>query len=225
MIARGIAAALAFIAIMAGFAAPAAAQSDPPFSIRAFAAVTEENFAASNTFNAVFGEALFPRIGGGVQVTILDQYYAEISASTWQHDGDRVAVVNGDVFNLNIPLHAKITPVHLTGGFRFRVLRHGVAIPWLRPYLGAGIARYTYSETCTAAAAVCAAVAGDYSARHVGFVLNGGAEFRINRWVGAGADVEFTRIPGIFGQGGASQAFTENDLGGVAARFRFIVGR
>ena len=222
MIARTIAAALA---VVAAFTAPAAAQSDPPFSIRAFASVTEENFAASNTFNAVFGQTLFPRIGGGVQVTILDQYYAEISASQWQHDGDRVAVVNGDVFNLGIPLHAKVTPIQLTGGFRFRVLRRGAAIPWLRPYLGAGIARYAYSETCTAAAAVCAAVAGDYSASHVGFVLNGGAEFRINRWFGAGADVEFTRVPGIFGQGGASQAFNENDLGGAAGRFRLIVGR
>ena len=56
-------------------------------------------------------------------------------------------------------------------------------------------------------------------------MLNGGAEFRVHRWVGLSADVQFTHITGIIGQDGASQAFSESDLGGVGGRFRIIVGR
>jgi outer membrane protein W len=224
MIARVGVAALAFVALV-GLSVPAAAQADPMFSIRPFVGVTDEAFTAKNSFNAVFGKSTFPLVAGGVQVTILDQFYAEVSASKFEQTGNRVAVVNGQVFNLGIPLTATMTPITLTGGFRFRVLRHGQPIAWLRPYAGAGVAWYTYDENCTAAAATCAAVSGDFSGKHTGFVLNGGAEFRLHPWVGISADVQYTRVTGIIGQDGASQAFSENDLGGVAGRFRVIIGR
>jgi len=217
---------VASLALAALSAAPAAAQSsDPLFSIRPFVDVIEESFTAKNTFGAVFGKSTFPLLGAGVQVTILDQFYAEVSGSKFEQNGSRVAVVNGQVFNLDIPLTVTLTPIELTGGFRFRILRHGEPIAWLRPYVGAGVGWYTYKETCTAAAATCAAIAGDVSAKHNGFVLNGGAEFRLHRWVGVSADVQYTRVTGIIGQDGVSQAFSENDLGGVAGRFRVIVGR
>ena len=217
---------IAGMALVALSAAPAAAQSsDPMFSIRPFVDVTDQSFTAKNTFGAVFGKSTFPILGAGVQVTILDQFYAEVSGSKFDQDGNRVAVVNGQVFNLGIPLNVTLTPIELTGGFRFRILRHGKPIAWLRPYVGAGVGWFTYKETCTAAAATCAAIAGDVSARRNGFVLNGGAEFRLHRWVGVSADVQYTRVTGIIGQDGVSQAFAENDLGGVAGRFRVLVGR
>jgi hypothetical protein len=56
-------------------------------------------------------------------------------------------------------------------------------------------------------------------------VLNGGAEFRLHRWIGVGVDAEYTHVPGILGQGGISQQAGESDLGGVAARVKLIVGR
>ena len=213
------------VALLSCVAAPARAQSEPPFSIRPFVDVTEEAFSAKNTFSAVFGRSTAPLVGGGVQVTIRDQFFAELSGSRFDRTGDRVFVVNGEVFHLGIPLKATLTPIELTGGFRFRVMRRGQSIVWVRPYVGAGVGWYTYEETCTATAAACAAVAGDFSAKHNGFVLNGGAEFRVHRWVGLSADVQFTHITGIIGQDGASQAFSESDLGGVAGRFRVIVGR
>ncbi len=213
------------LALVALSAAPAAAQSEPMLSIRPFVGVTDDAFAAKNTFNAIFGKSNFPLIAGGVQVTILDQFYAEVSASKFEQTGNRVAVINGEVFHLGIPLTATLTPIELTGGFRFRVLRHGEPIAWLRPYAGAGVGWYPYKETCTAAAATCDAVSGDVSGKHTGFVLHGGAEFRLHRWVGVSADVQYTRVTGIIGQDGASQAFSENDLGGVAGRFRVLVGR
>lgn len=220
-----VAAAAAGFALVALVGAPAAAQPAPNFSIRPFVDVTEEAFSAKNTFDAVFGKSAFPLIAGGVQVTILDQFYAEVSTTKFEQTGTRVFVVNGEVFHLGLPLTATMTPIELTGGFRFRVLRRGKPIAWLRPYVGAGVGWYTYKETCSATAAACSVINADFSSSHNGFVLNGGAEFRVHRWVGLSADVQYTRVTGIIGQDGASQAFSENDLGGVAGRFRVLVGR
>ena len=40
-----------------------------------------------------------------------------------------------------------------------------------------------------------------------------------------GADVQYSHVPGILGTAGVSQQAGEDDLGGVAARFKLIVGR
>jgi len=39
------------------------------------------------------------------------------------------------------------------------------------------------------------------------------------------ADVQYSRIKGILGDGGISEQVGEDDLGGVSLRFKFIVGR
>ena len=53
----------------------------------------------------------------------------------------------------------------------------------------------------------------------------GGAEIRVSKWVGVAADVQYTRVPGMLGQGGVSQQVGETDLGGMAGRVRVILGR
>jgi len=111
--------------------------------------------------------------------------------------------------------------VELTGGYRF----HVKGLEFLRPYADGGVGWYSYKETCTAEVAVCAAVDGATTASHTGFVLHGGAEIRLHRWVGVSADLQYTHITGILGQDGASKAFGESDLGGLGGRFRVIVGR
>jgi len=202
-------------------AAPAAAQSARPVSVRGFFAFTEEAFAANKTFNAVFGKSSGEFLGGGAQVTILDSFFAEVSASQFEKTGSRVAVVNGEAFSLGIPLKATIQPVELTGGYRF----HIKGADFLRPYADGGVGWYSYKETCTAAAATCSAVNGDVTASHNGFVVHGGVEIQLHRWVAVSADFQYTHIPGIIGQDGASKAFNESDLGGIGGRFRVIVGR
>jgi len=206
-------------------AVPSAAQTGTTISIRPFIDITEDAFAATRAFDAVFGKTAAPFFGGGVQVTIADRFFVEVGASRKTLTGDRVFVVNNDVFHLGIPLRATLTPIAFTGGYRFVVLRHGDPIEWLRPYVGGGVERYNYDEKCAAAPAACTAIGGDFSAAHSGFVLNGGTEFRLHRWVGVSADIEYSRVTGIIGTGGASQAFSESDLGGVGGRFRVIVGR
>ena len=47
-------------------AAPVAAQDAPSLSIRPFVMATEQAFAATTTFDAVFGRSRAPFFGGGV---------------------------------------------------------------------------------------------------------------------------------------------------------------
>jgi len=197
-------------------AAPAAAQGAPSLSIRPFVMVTDQSFAAADSFKAAFSKTLFPFFGGGVQVLVHDRFFAEFGASHFRQNGERAYRGGGQAFKLGIPLTATITPVEITGGYRFRLRQ----LPRVRPYVAAGFGSYGYKET-----SAFADPGEDVDTRHSGFVLNGGAEFRLHRWIGVAADVQYSHVPGIFGQGGLSQQAGETDLGGVAARFKLVVGR
>lgn len=209
------------LCVLCGFSATASAQTAPKISLRPFVEVSEEQFTATETFNAVFGHANEPFYGGGLQVTFSDRFYGEVAASRFRKNGDRVfRDATGQVFHLGIPLTATLTPFEVTGGYRFHPRRRRRPIAWLVPYAGAGIGSYQYRETSQFAEA-----GEDLDTRHTGFVAHGGAEFRLHRWVGVAADLQYTHVPGIFGTGGISLGAAERDLGGIAGRFKIIVGR
>ena len=198
------------------FAAPASAQDPPPISIRPFVLAADQSFAAVATFDAAFGKTYFPFFGGGVQVVINDGFFAELGASRFRQTGERAYVSGGKAFKLGIPLTATITPFEVTGGYRFH-LSH---LPRVRPYAAAGFGSYGYQET-----SAFSETGEDVDIRHSGYVLNGGAEFRLHRWVGLAIDAQYSHVAGILGTAGVSQQAGESDLGGVAARFKLVVGR
>jgi opacity protein-like surface antigen len=195
-------------------AASAAAQAPPIIALRPFVTVSDEAFAASKTFDAVFGRSNEPLYGGGLQVTERDRFYVELGASTLRQNGQRALLNNGTVFRLGIPLTATLTPLELTGGYRYH--------RWSRviPYGGLGIGWYRYKESSAFAAG-----GENVDTRHSGFVIEAGAEVRVHRWVGVAVDARYTHVPGILGAGGISKDAGENDLGGVAGRLKVIVGR
>ena len=207
---------------MAGLAiaAPAAAQDPTGLSIRPFVMVTEQSFKAVDTFDAVFGKTYFPFFGGGVQIFVHDRFFAELTASRFRQTGERAYLSGGDAFKqafkLGIPLTATITPFEISGGYRFRLRQ----LPRVRPYAAIGYGSYAYQETSDFAQA-----GDDVDTKHSGYLVNGGAEFRLQRWVAVAIDVQYTRVPGILGTGGVSQQAGESDLGGVAARLKLVVGR
>ena len=196
-------------------AVPAAAQDPPSLSIRPFVMGTTQSFTAADTFDATFQKTRAPFFGGGVQVVVFDQIVVEVAASRFTQTGERAFRADaGTIFRLGIPVTATITPLEVTGGYRFPLWEHA------RPYVAAGFGSYAYTET------------SDFSdpdenvdVRKSGFVVNGGFEFRLHRWIGASADVQYSSVKGILGEGGLSRQLGEDDLGGVAARFKFIVGR
>ena len=98
-------------------AVTASAQSLSQISLRPFAEVTEESFNAIDTFTSVFGRTYQPFWGGGLQVTLGDRYYAELTASRFRKNGDRVFRNAGQTFHLGIPLTATLTPFEIVGGY------------------------------------------------------------------------------------------------------------
>jgi outer membrane protein W len=195
---------------------PSPSSTEPPISLRAFGMIAEQQFSAQTTFDAVFGQTAEPFWGGGADVVFRHGIYVEVGASRFKKTGQRAFRSNGQTFKLGIPLTATVTPFEVTGGYRFRFRRH----PSVIPYVGGGVGSYAYTETSSFSDS-----SENVDTRHVGGLVVGGVEFRVHRWVGLGVDAHYTHIPGILGVGGISKDANESDLGGVAARFKVIVGR
>jgi opacity protein-like surface antigen len=204
------------LTLTVALAAPAMAGEDPPYlSVRPFAMIGEQDFAAVNTFNAVFGQRNEGFWGGGVSVLQEDRYYVDLTASKFKKSGQRAfRDANGNVFRLGIPVRTSLVPLELTGGYRFHFWSHVI------PYAGGGVGLYHYKEDSD-----FAEPGENVDASHLGAVIEGGAEVRLHRWIGAGVDVHYTHVPGIIGTGGISKDVNENDLGGVSVRLRVLVGR
>lgn len=208
---------LCVLSVLCGAARSATAQDAPGISLRVFGEVTAQRFAATQSFDANFGQSVEPFYGGGVQTTFRDRVFVDVGASQFKKTGDQVFVNSGQVFHLGIPMTVTVTPLEFAGGYRFHLGRSA----WLVPYAGAGVGLYRYRQTSAFA------VDGEnIDVRKSGFLAMGGAEFRVHTWVGVAADIAYTHIPGVLGNDpSVSHEFGENDLGGFAGRFRIIVGK
>ena len=213
----------AFVLILAlGIAAPLGAQTrrapvaEPTASIslRPFFVATGQRFSAKDTFTGAFGSTVQPFWGGGLDIAFPNGFYFDIAASRFNKTGERAFLFNGQRFPLGIKLVATETPLEITAGYRF------VRSQRVTPYVGAGVGAYRYTETSDFADA-----GDDVDKTHIGYLAVVGAEFRVHRWIRLSADGQYTYVPGILGTGGLSQLAGEHDLGGIAARFRFLVGR
>jgi hypothetical protein len=187
----------------------------PLFSVRPFAMGVEQTFAATTTFDGVFGRSREPFFGAGVQVLVQGRYYAEIGVSRFKGTGERAFRVADETFRLGLPLTVTVRPIEVTGGYRFHQLGSHVV-----PYAGGGLGWYAYTETSPSSDPE-----ENLDLRHRGAVLTGGAEIRVHTWVHIGVDAQYTHVPGILGAGGISKVAAEDDLGGIAARIKLIVGR
>jgi hypothetical protein len=214
---------IAFLLVVASTTAVAAqsgatsgSDDTPAISLRPFFMAAGEQLAARTSFEAVFGQAVEPFLGGGLQLVDRAGFFMELTASRFKKTGQRAFRANNQSFGLGIPLTATITPLEVSGGYRFRLR----GSPRLVPYVGAGIGSYGYKETSS-----FSDPAENVDTRHTGYLAVGGAEFRLYRWVGVSVDAQYTHVTGILGTGGISQVAGEKDLGGIAARFKVIVGR
>jgi hypothetical protein len=196
-------------------AVPFASQT-PALSLRPFFVATGQDFAAKTTFNAVFGQSLEPFVGGGVQFALRSGVFVEVGVSRFRKSGQRAFVSNGQTFQLGIPLTATITPLELSLGYRFGASTSSRLVP----YVAGGVGSYAYQET-----ADFAATGDNVDTRHSGYLAAGGVEFRVHRWIGVAVDAQYTHVSGILGDGGISKDAGETDLGGVAARFKVLIGR
>ena len=211
---RRLACTLALLLVGSGVAS---AQPRPVFTVRGFGDVGSTTFTASDSFDAVLGSSRGHVFGGGIDVVERHNIFATFRASRFRADGERVFRFNDDVFGLGIPVDVSVTPIELTGGYRFdpggwRVI----------PYGGGGISWHRYKETSQ-----FATDAENVEETFTGYQLLGGAELRIWRWIGVAGEVQWTTVPDALGQdaNGISSEFDETDLGGTTIRFKVVIGR
>ena len=192
----------------------AAAQS---LEARGFADVGVTVFTASDSFKAVLGSSTGVVFGGGGGIVLPQKIFVDLRASRFQKTGTRVVVADGETFDLGIENTITITPLEITGGYRF-----GRAFDATRPYVGGGVGWYRYSESdqfATSSEAV--------SETYTGFHVLGGAEFRVHRYVSLAGEAAWARVADALGQepGSVGVAFDETDLGGTTLRVKVIIGR
>ena len=189
----------------------------PTFEVGGFAMLGLMSFTATDTFDVALGSPLGSMYGGGVHVGLpLGGLFVNLGGWRFSHVGERVFVFDGEKFSLGIPLEVTITPIELTGGWRFRLRR----APQFRPYLSGGISSYGYREISE-----FATTAENVDERFTGYHLAGGAEVQVERWLGVGLELNWTTVPDAIGDSGVSKVFNENNLGGTSIRVKITIGR
>ncbi len=196
---------------------PSAAPQSRSIEIGGYVMTGVMNFTAADSFEVILGRPTEPIFGGGGRVTLPYQgLFAEVGAWRIREEGQRVFILGGEEFPLNIPVELTITGLELSAGWQVRFRR----APRLRPYVAAGYSSYAYQET-----SAFAAPEEDVDDRFSGYHLYGGAEYRILRWLGVAGEFNWTTIPNAIGEGGVSAEFNETDLGGTSIRFKVTFGR
>jgi hypothetical protein len=194
----------------------AAAQGLDDIGVRGFGMVGNITLTAKDSFEAVLDRSSGPIVGGGGQVLLPWNLYVEIGAWRFKQDGERVFVgPNDEVFKLGVPLEITITPLEITGGYRFTMLS-----PKFTPYAGLGYSSYRYQE-----ASEFADAGEDVDERFSGFHVQAGAEYQFLRWLAGGGEVAWSSVADAIGQGGVSAQFNEDNLGGTSVRLKVSLGR
>jgi opacity protein-like surface antigen len=185
--------------------------------IGGYAMVGKINFTAAESFDAILGAPSGSVIGGGARVGLpWGGLFVDLGAWRFHGTGERAFVFNNEVIPLGIPVDVKVTPIELTGGWRFRLRR----LPKLVPYAGGGFTSMTYRETSDFSTAT-----EDVDETFNGYHVLGGAAYKISRWLGVAGEASWTTVPEAIGKTGVSDAFDETDLGGTTFRIKITIGR
>jgi opacity protein-like surface antigen len=192
-----------------------AAAQDAGVMLRGFGDVGATTFTAEESFAAILGSSTAAVFGGGVEVVLPRRVFVNVRASRFRHTGQRVFVSGGERFDLGIPTTVTLTPLQITGGYRFP------RVVGLTPFAGAGPGWYHFTETSQFADA-----SENVDEQFSGFHVLGGAEVRLVRWLSLGGELQWATVPDAIGEDPNSVAreFNESDLGGTTFRFKVIVG-
>jgi hypothetical protein len=186
-----------------------------PPGVRAFASVMADKMAASESFNTIIGKDSIVSFGGGVQaVNLWRGLFVEAAYERSSEDGERVFVLDDEVFPLGIPLQIKMQTIDIVGGWR-----QSVGGP-ISAYGGAGATLLRYQETSD-----FAADDENFDERYTGFVVMGGIDVALAKWVHARGELRYRRVNDVFGVGGVSAEFDESTFGGFGGGIKIAIGR
>ena len=188
-----------------------------PISIRGFGDLGSTRFTASESFQTILGSASGLVFGGGAEVVLPQNIFIGVRASRFRRTGNRVFLFDGEPFDLGINTTVTVRPLEFTGGYRFVTPRSRVV-----PYAGGGIGWHRYEETSDFSSDT-----DNVDETFRGYHLMGGAEVRIQRWLGVAGEAQWTTVPDALGKNasGVSSAFGETNLGGATVRAKVVIGR
>jgi hypothetical protein len=211
MSARILRSAAALLTVAALSTSPVAAQTS--LSPRGYVTYGSTLFSSSESFEAVTGETSKNGIGGGgTLIGIWRGVFVDGAFSQQKLSGERVFINDGTVYSSVFPSLSRCDPWTLpaAGGFisgGCRRTRSGVSV-----------------ISCDESADF-AEPADNVSDSKTGALMLAGLDFRIIRWLHAGGEFRYRAVKGLLGEGGVSEFFGEDQLGGAAFAVRVSIGR
>ena len=198
-------------------ASTTSAQPSRSVSIGGYATFGNIFFTATESFDAILGSTSGPIFGGGARVGLpWGGLFVDVGAWRFHGEGERAFAFDGGVIPLGIPVEVTVTPLEISGGWRFRIRSQ----PKLTPYVAGGLTAMQYHESSEGSTPD-----DDVDDSFNGFHLLGGAEYKITRWLGVAGEASWTTVPDAIGESGVSAFFDETDLGGTTIRFKITIGR
>jgi hypothetical protein len=232
---------------------PAGRPARPVFEVRGFGSLGFTTFIASETFEAVLDKSGGVIYGGGLSIAHRGGVFVQVAAERFSADGERAFASGGDVFRLGIPLSLSVTPLEVTGGWRFlpapprprqpapppkptfkpvRPLPSDRDPPPRAPAAPPKPARRWIPYVGGGVGVVFYKEASDFAEAgddveetFTSYHVLGGVDVPVSRWIGAGVEVGYRWVPGALGDQGLAGVFGESDLGGFALRVKVTFGR
>jgi hypothetical protein len=210
---------LILVLAAAALTVPSVARAgEPPVGATAFGAIDFNWFAASKTYNAVFGSSMIPGYGGGVDITgVWSDLFVRVAVTRVSKTGTRVFVNGSDIFKLNSePAKLSLTPIEVGAGWRFRVKKHRKVTPYvggaalIQPY------RVDYPNSPDL----------NESETFTGGEFFGGAQYAITKVLVVGGEAQYRLLPNALKSDLASSVaanYNETQGGGFTARVMFGV--
>jgi hypothetical protein len=204
----------------------------PALSYHGVASFGLTSFTSTKGADVIAGRHSKTTFGVGAEVGNLWRgLLAGVTYAPLSLDGQRVFIDEGTVYPLGIPVTIAMKSLDIVGGWRFipksarpAPVRSGQpaqrTAPRLVPFVGGGMSLVFYRETSPYAAS-----GEDVSEAASGFVLLGGVDYAVGRWLRVGGEFRYRAINGVLGAGGASQVLGERSLGGYAFAARVSIGR
>jgi hypothetical protein len=181
---------------------------------RAVVTYGSTTYAATESLTAVTGTDSQQAWGFGGEVTFWRGLFAGVAYTmNPEFEGERVFVFENTVYKLGVPVSIRIRPVDVTAGWRFQFGR-------ISPFVAAGGTIVSYEESSSFADAT-----ENVSESANGYVIQGGADVQVWRWIQLGGEFKYRGVTGVLGAGGVSEEFGEDQLGGYSAAIRIVIGR
>jgi len=184
----------------------------PFFRVRGYGSAAYEWFLASDSFNAVLGQKGGFFYGGGGQA-IFGHLFVDVGFEHFNKTGQRVIVLDGDVFPLGIADTITMEPLTISGGYRFKPAGKAV------PYAGGGYTSLRFKETSE-----FADPGENTDERFDGFVILGGVEYAVHKWVFVSGEARYIGVPDAIGAPGVAAEFNESNLGGFSLAVKVSIG-